>query len=168
MGVAESLNWDFTSFGNFLRREAANRGIIHPTRTMLQEIGTEFISLGWISFCNGVLNAAQWKMGRGLVIDGVRHIDCVATFREIIKPMDFFLVFVDIAPSVRLERLKQRGLTNKEIIEQEDHETEQHLKELRLRSDLIVNGTLPIDVNIQNIEYFFGTTFHNPHNHNLS
>lgn len=155
-GIATYLSWKRAGFGDFIRMEAMKRGLDSESRDVLQRIGTELIDTGWISFCSSFLRAFEWNKGDGLVVDGVRHIECIQTLQKLVEPMDLILVYIEIDPKERESRFKQRGLDASKINVTENHETEQHHSDLRLRANLILDGCSTIQENIQKVDGFLG------------
>ncbi len=140
------------SFGGYVRRESVGRGE-GVDRNTLQRMGAELLDeLGWEGFCTAALKTSGWpNSGGSLIIDGIRHREVVETLKLILLPLPFALVFVDIECTIRLERLRSRGvLGKKEALAVDSHSTEQQVpSELRAMSDLQLDGSLPLADNMR-------------------
>lgn len=153
--IAEALGLSRASFGDYVRGVAKQRGLTQDRET-LQLIGSELIGNGWGPFCKAVLSQAGWKKGKGVVVDGIRHIEAVETLLQMTAPSKFVLVFVSITEKERQIRLVQKGIKDKEDqIRIESHPTEVQVKSLESKADLILDGTRPsLELVDQIMEYF--------------
>jgi cytidylate kinase len=136
--LASSLGWPHTSFGDYVRSIADDRGA-GQSREVLQRIGEELISTSLGQFTRAVVSRVPWQ--QGCVIDGVRHLEVLATIKQIVSPLSVFLVFIDIPEAVRKQRLRDRGMTDREIYAADLHETEAQVRTvIGEQADLHVNG----------------------------
>lgn len=141
--VASTLGWPWTSFGEFLRREAVREGLDPSSRKALQELGQKFIDSGWERFCRSVLRAAHWQRGQPLVIDGIRHAEAVETLKRFTAPVDVKLVFVATEEGVRRGRFRVRK-EGEDLNCAERHAVEiQSLETLPRIADFTIDGSLP-------------------------
>jgi AAA domain len=142
-------------FGDYVRAEAAARGV-EPTRTVLQRLGQRLLGeLGAEGFCDAALRSAGGvPTGRPLIWDGVRHVSVLAALSSLYAD-DLRLVFLD-AP--RAERLRRLGMSELELAIIDQDETESDVDLLRDHADLVLDG-LTISAAIPQVtELFDGTS----------
>ena len=143
--IAEQLAWPCASFGGFVRRVARNRGL-QESREVLQEIGAEMIGGDLRAFCLAVIGQTTWEGSGSLVLDGVRHMEILPIIREVIAPVELFMIFVDTPRELRLSRLEQRGYKEGKAFDQvEAHSTELQVPSLEKLADLRIDGTRGIE-----------------------
>lgn len=138
--VAQSLGWQYSSFGDYVREFASQRGVGH-SREALQRQGASLIEeQGWDNFCKSVLVRADWEAGQHLVLDGIRHVEALDSLKEITKPSQLFLVLIELSGSeLEARRSGRAGIENLRRIE--SHTTEEQVKNLLpKRADLVVDG----------------------------
>ena len=139
--LAEILRRPVVSFGDYIRQEAAARGL-PGDRRQLQELGRSLITdLGWTTFCTAAVRAAGIEPGETrLVIDGLRHIEALAALRVLLAPDPVWLVFIAPGPDRRRGLLERDGLDPTEVARLEQDATEREVMDgqLRRRADLIV------------------------------
>jgi len=147
--VATELSLPFVSFGDFVRAEAESRGLDGTDRTILQGIGQEFVDAGLSKFCTKVLDAAAWKSGSPLVVDGVRHVDVLQELRRLLNPTPLRLVYVNVADAIHANRFSSTDTTNcREAIE--NHATESDvISKLMAVADIVVNAESSIDDTVE-------------------
>jgi cytidylate kinase len=140
--VADRLGAASASFGRFVRATALARGISEE-REKLQALGESLIDeMGWPGFCRAVLDAAGWKSGSLLVIDGIRHVDALETIRGVVAPVPLKLVFVDVAQDIRQARAEGRPGEAARLAKADAHSTEKDVHHvLKVRADLVLDGT---------------------------
>jgi cytidylate kinase len=150
--LASSLGWPHTSFGDYVRSIADERGV-SQSREVLQQIGEELISTSLEPFTRAVISRVPWQ--QGCVIDGVRHLEVLATIKQIASPLSVFLVFIDVPEAVRKQRLRDRGMTDQEIDAADQHETEAQVRTvIGERADLHVNGLAEVPHLVLQIQRF--------------
>ncbi len=140
--VAEILEANYVSLGDFVRREAIQRGA-EPSRHNLQRVGESLIAEGWEKFCGAALTQSGWSPGRPLVVDGLRHVEALRAIRAIIDPSTVRLVYVAIEDSVRFRRLHMRDdATELSNMNEDAYSTEEQVSHLlRPMADLVVDGS---------------------------
>ena len=153
--VAETLDWPYVSFGDFVRTVAQSRGL-GDSREALQEVGVSLIREGWTQFCRSVLNQITWRPGQPLVVDGIRHIEAVSELQKLVAPSEFLLVFVETSNPIREARLRTRKVADGEKLQHiESHSTEAQVKVfLAGMANLAVDGTQPIEELVQNVIFW--------------
>jgi dephospho-CoA kinase len=143
--VAEDLRFLYSSFGSYVRKVATTRNIPF-TRINLQDLGQELLSRNIHDFCIGVLNDANWSIGKSIVIDGIRHIEVIHELNRIVSPDSVKLVYLDISD----EAIRKSRISNREsdITSSDKHTTENQIQDnsLMQTADLVVNSEKPIDV----------------------
>ncbi len=147
LNIAAKLEWTYTSFGAYLRKEARKRGLDSSSRHVLQEIGNSIIAQGWERFCLDVLADGKWTPGTGLIIDGIRHGKGLETIKTLVKPLDTCLIYIHIDNVLRQTRLSAKNIIDiKELTCIENHPTERQVKDtLRVLADFEINGSLQVE-----------------------
>lgn len=144
--LAERSSWQRAAFGDYLRHLANQRGL-ETDRVSLQQLGEEQIALGWDAFCSAVLNHFEWRPGRGLVVDGIRHVDAVRTLNRLMYPQRLFLVHLAIDEEIRHGRLALRDGTQAFLMSVEEHTTEADVKDALPRAaDMVVDAARPVEL----------------------
>jgi dephospho-CoA kinase len=147
--LSKVLNYRYASFGNYVRKMATKMGYMAASRTQLQDIGEMLVGNDALSFCQSVLQDADWTQGEGLIIDGIRHLHIWEILHEICSHQKLFLIYIAVDENIRIERIKSRG-GNEGLTSTMRHSTELQVREiLRLRADLIVDGSEMVEKNIQ-------------------
>jgi adenylate kinase family enzyme len=129
--LADHLGWPSASFGNFVRSEAASRGI-GETREELQDLGEALIEdLGWEEFCLRTLCHVELE-GSSVpcIVDGVRHVDALTTLRKIFQPVPVHLVHLEVPDELRDARLATDGVSGEQGKKWEEHSTERDVATL--------------------------------------
>ena len=141
--VANSLNCNVTSFGDYLRDVAASFGLSEDIDS-LHDIGEALIHEGWSSFCRAVLDSGDWIPAHSLVVDGIRHPEAIKAIRSIVRPMPVYWVFLQLEKSARVQRLKKRdNLAADEIDRLIDISNEdQRIDSLPRLADFVIDGEL--------------------------
>lgn len=154
--LAQTFHWPRASFGDYVRSVADTRKI-SKTRKVLQTIGNELVISDVESFCNNVLQQANWKHGQPLIIDGVRHVNVLIALRKIVAPMKLYLLFISIDGDVQANRFIAREteeLLSLQTLELDS--TEQQVGTyLRDMADFIVDGSRSVEKVIQDIIDWF-------------
>ena len=151
--VAGALQLKRASFGDFVRDVAVYRGLDADCRQVLQQLGESLIAEGWLKFCRDVLQATDWTQGESIVVDGIRHADAVTELSRLAAPMPVVLVHVETDEKTRITRLARKELIEQESIK--SHSTERDVREvLPSMAKLVVDGTKPIDVVVEEIAQF--------------
>jgi dephospho-CoA kinase len=150
--LASSLGWPHTSFGDYVRSIADQRGA-GQSREVLQQLGEELVAKSLEPFTRAVLSRVTWQ--EGCIVDGVRHIQVLHMLRELVTPLSTFLVFIEIDESVRRQRLRQRGMTEQEIDVADRHGTESQVRDaLRREADISLDGIRNVAEIIHEIHSF--------------
>lgn len=138
-------SWPKAAFGDYLRQVTAQRGL-GTDRATLQQLGEEQIALGWEAFCTAVLVHSGWRRGRGLVVDGIRHIDAVGTLNKLIYPQHLYHVHLAIDEEFRHNRLASRDGLQALFDKSEEHSTEAEVKAaLPNAADMVVDAARPVE-----------------------
>ncbi|MCE9551904.1 MAG: AAA family ATPase [Planctomycetes bacterium] len=148
--IAEHLRWPCSSFGDYVRAVAKDRGLTLDSRVVLQEVGETLIEAGWPKFCHDVLAMSGWQPGMSLIVDGIRHVDAVDEISRTVAPLRFFLIHVGIDEMERIERIHVHDLKDYSLTEL--HSTETDVKDaLPSMALLVVDGTKAIDIVMEDI-----------------
>lgn len=134
--LANTLNGQVISFGNFVRTEAAKRGI-DVGRVALQQCGEELIrELGAKEFVGRVFDLLAISTPF-LILDGVRHIVVWQVIQDLV--VKNALIYLDIEEEERFRRLVQRDQIEPVMAKQVlTHPMEVNTKELRKYADLVI------------------------------
>ncbi|WP_439880935.1 ATP-binding protein [Pontibacter sp. MBLB2868] len=150
--VAKELDWKLVSFGDFVRKEATNRGIEHQ-REYLQDLGEELLQVNSYIFCKSVLDQIEWQ-NKSFIIDGIRHWAVYKILQELVSPMPICLIYLAIDESERLNRLGKRddvsSLSKMHNIDNHPTEVDVQLK-LPSEATLVLNSELPVGVLVKSI-----------------
>jgi len=155
ISFAEVMEWPCVSFGNYVRAVARERGLDDSQREVLQQIGALLIDENYEGFCRAVVaQAEQWRPGKPLVIDGIRHLQVKQALERIVAPSSFVLGYIAVNDQIRRERLLKERPTVKESLEQvELSSTEVQVKsELFNAADFTLDGTKPISMLIEELK----------------
>lgn len=153
--LSETLGWRRTAFGDYVRGVAHTKGLDGSLREVLQSIGAELIADGWEVFCRSVLENAGWHSGEPLIIEGVRHEQCLSTLRMLVHPLPCYLIWIRVSDSVRMARLLTRGIDTPILEKTESHSTEEQVGSvLQSLADLTVDGDPEPYVAVQEIVSF--------------
>jgi hypothetical protein len=153
-GLAEALGVPFGSFGRVIRVIARSKGI-SENRENLQRLGQFLVDNDPMKLCREVLNDVGWLPGKSAVIEGFRHPSIVDTLRQLVKPVTFRLVYIDVDLGTELART---ALPGPAIMEYRADPTEVQVPSLKNVADLCVSGTTPIDRIVTQIRKAFGLT----------
>lgn len=144
--LAAHLGWERASFGDYVRSVAAQRGLPED-RSALQQLGEQLIGADLRAFCLAALEHGGWSAGRGLVVDGVRHVEALEMIRRLAAPLEVFFIYLSTPEDVRLGRLKSRaGHDAQQLTELEKHSTEIQVKSLHEVADIVLDGTLTVEM----------------------
>ena len=151
--VAAHLGCPVASFGGYLRRVAAERGL-PDTRESLQTLGADILEReGPRPFAEAVLRSVGWSPPQVVVVEGVRHAAMVPVLRELVMPLPLLLVYLQTPEEVRLHRLKERGgeeLAKLSITE--SHSTEADVRDkLRHMADLLLDSDIELAALVQSV-----------------
>ena len=150
--LADRLGWKRASFGGYVRRVAAERGLTESIES-LQDLGAELVANGLAQFCRGVLEAANWRTGEPLIVDGVRHSEVLETLRALTAPSRVILVFVTVGEAERFARLQDRGMKDQSRLAKiESHSIERQVQDaLRALADLVVDSGTSLERALETI-----------------
>lgn len=143
---AKSVGWDYVSFGNYVRLITEQRGL-PANREVWQEVGEDLIRNNLEEFCRSVLaQAPNWKPGKPLLIDGVRHVEVSNLLKEIVAPSKYVLALLEVKEETRMERLHREEVKENDVIKRiESHSTEAQVKNVIPQiADFIIDGNQPL------------------------
>lgn len=157
--VAGVLQWSRVSFGDYVRSVAHQRELAE-SREILQAIGADLVERDVEGFCRAVLAQASWQPGQPIVIDGIRHTEVLDNLRQIVAPMELFLIFVTVDEVTRSARLLEREATSlekRQYLEQDS--TERQVKfDLAQLSDFIIDNRHSLKESVRQIVDWLKTT----------
>ncbi|MFC1611494.1 AAA family ATPase [Myxococcota bacterium] len=144
--LASRLGWRRTSFGDYVRKVAVQRGL-GTDRSALQRTGEDLIEQGWERFVEAVLKSCGWSQGFPLVVDGIRHVEALQTIRHLVAPQPTFLILLELDEGERESRTKSRdGAASAHLAEADSHSTETQVpRELRECADLVLDTRRPVE-----------------------
>ena len=132
--LARELQCKFVSFGDFVRQEALNRGILNPTRLELQNLGQSLVTENVMDFCRSVLRTGEFSIGEQIVLDGVRHKEVLEIISDISQRQPIKLVLLIASEKTR----RNRSLHNIDSID--SHRVESEVKaQFRSIADLVID-----------------------------
>lgn len=143
--VAKDLNFSYSSFGDYVRGVATERGIDH-TRKNLQDLGQSLITENIKTFCLDVLAKANWTRGNSVILDGIRHEAIVKEIKGIIAPESFKLIFLKIDDDeIRKSRNANRNI---DWAAADRHVTENHVHDdtLSAQADLVIDAQESLEI----------------------
>jgi len=157
--VAETLQWSRVSFGGYIRSVARSQGLTE-SREVLQAIGADLVETELEGFCRAVLAQAGWQVGQPNIVDGVRHVKVLDNLREIVAPMELYLIFVTVDEATRSVRLLERGVTSLEKYQHlEQDSTEQQVKaDLAHMADLVIDSRCLLRESVKQIADWLEST----------
>jgi cytidylate kinase len=140
--LAESLAVPFSSFGDYVRKEAQRRGFTGSSSRELQELGSEMVEKDVKSFCEAVLEGGGYVVGHGLVIDGIRHMEAFATIQTLVPKQSVKLIYLE---SSLADRMKRSSLSARELREIDSHPVEADRTLLKSAADLVLSTSAESD-----------------------
>lgn len=140
--LAESLRVPFSSFGDYVRKEAQQRGFTGSAPRQLQELGSEMVKKDIAGFCKGVLEQGGYLVGHGLVIDGIRHMDVLAAIKTLAPEQPVKLIYLE---SSIADRMKRSSLNARELEEIDSHPVESDRTLLKSAADLVLSTSAESD-----------------------
>jgi len=150
--LADSLGVPFGSFGKVIRMVARSKGI-SESRENLQRLGQELVEHDPVQLCRDVLNDVGWQPGTPVVIEGFRHLSIVDALRQLVRPVPFRLVYIDVDLRTELARTSLSDATMKQY---RADATEIQVPNLKNIADLCVSGTSPVNQAVSEIRKAFG------------
>jgi dephospho-CoA kinase len=141
-GLAKVLECPVASFGNYVRDLAGRIGR-NSSREALQELSEQLLaSIGPRGLTREILDSSSWDRNQSLVVDGIRHPTVVAALRAEVAPLPLILVYLDVPPAVRHERLVGRDNLSANEIEGFDlHSTERDVgTRVRALADIVLTA----------------------------
>jgi cytidylate kinase len=131
--LARELQCKFVSFGDFVRQEALNRGILNATRQDLQNLGQSLVTGNVRDFCRRVLGTVEFSAGEQIVLDGVRHKEVLEEISELTERQPIKLVLLVASEKTRRNRSPQ------DIDFIDSHRVESEVKaQFRSIADLVI------------------------------
>ncbi len=140
--LAESLHVPFSSFGDYVRKEAQRRGSTTTSSKQLQELGFEMAKKDMKSFCKAVLEEGGYVVGNGLIIDGIRHMGALAAIKTLAPKQSVKLVYLE---SSIADRMKRSSLSAAELHEVDSHPVESDRALLKSAADLVLSTSAESD-----------------------
>ncbi len=140
--LAKELRLPYASFGDYVRKEAARNGLSNPTTEELQATGQLLAERDMRAFCKAVLEEGGFRVGQGLVVDGIRHLSALSTLKALIPQQPVKLVYLESAVS---ERAKRSSLNLDLLLRLDSHSVEAEADAIRNAADFVLNTSGPID-----------------------
>jgi dephospho-CoA kinase len=143
--LSSKTGWQSVNLGSYLKLLAGPN--FQGDRHALQELGARLVRDSLPEVCHGVLTHVGWRLGTGVILDGVRHSTVVTEFRRLVHPTPFLLVYVDTGDTVREARYYEReSSSGLPLCEIEAHYMEQEpTRTLPEVADIIVGGNMKLD-----------------------
>jgi len=116
VAVAREMGLSVVNMGDAVRAEARQRGL-PQTDEYLGQVATEMRQQqGMDVWTHYILEHVEQKVRNPVIIDGIRNIEEIETFRQNIDK--FILVAIHASPQSRYQHLMQRGRSDDSISEQ--------------------------------------------------
>lgn len=132
------------NLGDYVRWEAKKVGL-SIDRPSLQKLGKELMDGDIVHFCKESLTFSKWDRSSNLIIAGIRRKSQVDTFKKLVHPNKFLLIYVDVKEEIRKERVLQRS-ADEHSPDIDKHQTEEEVKYVLAEiSDIIVDSSMPIN-----------------------
>lgn len=148
--IANKLGWKRTSFGDYVRAVAKQKGI-ESSRENLQQLGEKIIESGWDIFCTNVLSLVNWQNGENLIVDGIRHKEALEYLKKLTFPSNVYLIYIALDLTNRINRIVNSD-SNIDLKKLDLHSTEKQVASvLPSISDLIIDGNKKIEDTISQI-----------------
>jgi len=148
--VATHLGWQRVSFGDQARKIAVIQELDPTDRSILQDIGAAQVRTNLRGFCHDVIAQAEgWTRAKGLIIDGLRHLEVGVELADLVSPLPLRIIYIDTIEEVREARILDAN--SAQLLNRWDaHSTEMQVpKKLRDVADLIVNGTTSLEDSVR-------------------
>lgn len=126
--LADTLRWPRVGFGDYVRLEAAKKGLDPGNREILQELGEVLLRRDVDGFCRAVLAQIDPPAECGLVVDGVRHVLVLEALRRLLSPKPVYLIYLAATNEARRLRLMEAGRSHGLTTKVESHSTEADLE----------------------------------------
>lgn len=149
----ERLGWPRASFGDHVRKLAAENGRDSKDRAVLQQLGQALVLTNVEGFVDDVL--AQAGDAPNVILDGVRHVEVLFTLREKFKDK-VKLVHLEAPSDLRQERYLQRETVERRLLAryEQDITEAQIARILPQYADLLVDATLPLSFQVGKVTDF--------------
>jgi Fic family protein len=163
--VGEILGWRQVRFSDIIREQALKRGQNPDDRGVLQLVGQELVRERAVDFVTAVLARGDWKPGRNLILDGLRHAEI---HRELTRQLgnggDLRVVHITMDDRKRRADRARRaeGLTQDQFNLYDGDVTEAQLEETPAYADFSLEGSEPRGKLAEQILRRFVPWFSNP------
>jgi len=149
--LAAHCHSKFVSFGDYVRQQAHARGLLHPTRQDLQDLGQQLVDSDINLFCQEVLNTVKFSPGQRLVVDGIRHTEALRAISQISGGQPIKLVYLHAPMTVRESRYQHQD--SLQVLHATDaHPVEsQTNKQVKDSADLILDASSDLDTSFVQI-----------------
>jgi len=145
--LSNKLQIPRASFGSYLSHYCNQNNIPESLRKNLQDLGQNMIDNDPKKFLLNVIEHSV-RDSKSIIFEGVRHhiiLDNISTISR-----DCSIIFIDASHELRLQRFlnREKGIdkNNKiDFIEASSHPVEMQVKELKLRSDLVIQSSDSIE-----------------------
>lgn len=148
--LAARLNWPRASFGDYLRKLAAEQGRDPNSREVLQDLGQSLVEHDSRAFCRAVLSSGGFAPTTNMLVDGVRHVGIQHDIAALVAPSSSKLIHLGAGEVQRLARVSGRPDGQRDFRRAEGHVVESELHhDLPSLADVIIDaeGELPAVLN---------------------
>jgi cytidylate kinase len=150
---ATDMGWPLVRFGDTVRRAAALAGMGDDIKT-LQRLGQSMVVTDPRKFLLDTLAGADGA--RHVVFDGLRHVEVLYWMQQLLHRSRIRLVHLEVDVVTRADRLKARGICQREMAAIESHLVEAQLgRILRQHADKTLDGFLPTRMLVALVETAF-------------
>ena len=162
--LSQRLHWPRTSFGDYVRSYAQANGKDPEDRATLQALGQALVLTDVDSFVENVLRQVEWRERGNLILDGLRHVEVRQALLQQLRDVAVLkLVHVTVDEDTRLERAGERGIEQRMLSRYDQDLTEAQMSRIvPPYADLILDGTLPVEMAITMIVTKLGLPAYEP------
>lgn len=135
VGLAKRLGGSVASFGDAVRRRAADLGLDAADRETLMDLGQRWATEDPRGLSSEVLGPERGRADL-LIIDGIRHLEVLHELQNSMPR--FYLVYVSAPEQLVTSRLE--GQTDPRM-----HASEREVPQLAARADVQIDGAGPVE-----------------------
>lgn len=162
--LGQRLHWPRTGFGDYVRSYARANGKDPDDRATLQALGQALVLTDVDGFVAKVLSQVEWMESGNLILDGLRHVEVRQALLQQLRDVAVLkLVHVTVDEDTRLERAGERGIEQRMLSRYDQDLTEAQMSRIvPPYADLILDGTLPVEMSITMIVSKLGLRAYEP------
>ncbi|HTV73181.1 MAG TPA: AAA family ATPase [Candidatus Acidoferrales bacterium] len=144
--LAKRTGWANASFGDEVRRQAKLRGLDETDISVLQDLGQSLVEEDALALCLRTANSAGFTFANSFLLDGIRHVVVLNELSKLAGPERTLHVHMVTDSAERQRRLAKRGVNPRS-----QHPVEGDVDRLANLADLVLDGTIDLDENVQQV-----------------